>query len=154
MAKVLVLHGPNLNLLGTREPEIYGNTTLADIAAMLKKRAAEEGVELVSVQSNYEGKLVDEIQQARANGFDYIILNAAAFTHYSVAIRDAIAAVDVPVIEVHLSNIHTREEFRHHSVISAVVLGQIAGFGADSYMAALEVVLRRLRVAGKTGISL
>lgn len=154
MAKVLVLHGPNLNLLGTREPEIYGNTTLADIAAMLKKRAAEEGVELVSVQSNYEGKLVDEIQQARANRFDYIILNAAAFTHYSVAIRDAIAAVDVPVIEVHLSNIHTREEFRHHSVISAVVLGQIAGFGADSYMAALEVVLRRLRAAGKTGIFL
>lgn len=154
MAKVLVLHGPNLNLLGTREPEIYGSTTLADIAAMLKKRAAEEGVELVSVQSNYEGKLVDEIQQARANGFDYIILNAAAFTHYSIAIRDAIAAVDVPVIEVHLSNIHTREEFRHHSVISAVVLGQIAGLGADSYMAALEVILSRLRAAGRTGISL
>lgn len=154
MAKVLVLHGPNLNLLGTREPGIYGNKTLADIAAVLKKRAAEEGVDLVSVQSNYEGKLVDEIQQARANGFDYIILNAAAFTHYSIAIRDAIAAVDVPVIEVHLSNIHTREEFRHHSVISAVVLGQIAGFGADSYMAALEVVLLRLRAAGKTGMSL
>lgn len=154
MAKVLVLHGPNLNLLGTREPEIYGSTTLADIAAMLKKRAAEEGVELVSVQSNYEGKLVDEIQQARANGFDYIILNAAAFTHYSIAIRDAIAAVDVPVIEVHLSNIHRREEFRHHSVISAVVLGQIAGFGADSYMAALEVILSRLRAAGRTGISI
>lgn len=154
MAKVLVLHGPNLNLLGTREPEIYGSTTLADIAAMLKKRAAEEGVELVSVQSNYEGKLVDEIQQARANRFDYIILNAAAFTHYSIAIRDAIAAVDIPVIEVHLSNIHRREEFRHHSVISAVVLGQIAGFGADSYMAALEVILRRLRAAGKTGMSL
>lgn len=154
MAKVLVLHGPNLNLLGTREPEIYGSTTLADIAAMLKKRAAEEGVELVSVQSNYEGKLVDEIQQARANGFDYIILNAAAFTHYSIAIRDAIAAVDVLVIEVHLSNIHRREEFRHHSVISAVVLGQIAGFGADSYMAALEVILSRLRAAGRTGISL
>lgn len=154
MAKVLVLHGPNLNLLGTREPEIYGSTTLADIAAMLKKRAAEEGVELVSVQSNYEGKLVDEIQQARSNGFDYIILNAAAFTHYSIAIRDAIAAVDMPVIEVHLSNIHTREEFRHHSVISAVVLGQIAGFGSDSYMAALEVILSRLRASGKTGISL
>lgn len=154
MAKVLVLHGPNLNLLGTREPEIYGSTTLADIAAMLKKRAAEEGVELVSVQSNYEGKLVDEIQQARANGFDYIILNAAAFTHYSIAIRDAIAAVDVPVFEVHLSNIHRREEFRHHSVISAVVLGQIAGFGADSYMAALEVILSRLRAAGRTGMSL
>lgn len=154
MAKVLILHGPNLNLLGTREPGIYGNKTLADIAAVLKKRAAEEGVDLVSIQSNYEGKLVDEIQQARANGFDYIILNAAAFTHYSIAIRDAIAAVDVPVIEVHLSNIHTREEFRHHSVISAVVLGQIAGFGADSYMAALEVVLLRLRAAGKTGMSL
>lgn len=154
MAKVLVLHGPNLNLLGTREPEIYGSTTLADIAAMLKNRAAEEGVDLVSVQSNYEGKLVDEIQQAKSKEFDYIILNAAAFTHYSIAIRDAIAAIDVPVIEVHLSNIHTREEFRHHSVISAVVLGQIAGFGADSYMAALEVVLRRLRAAGKTGRSL
>lgn len=154
MAKVLVLHGPNLNLLGAREPEIYGSTTLADIAAMLKTRAAEEGVDLVSVQSNYEGKLVDEIQQAKSKGFDYIILNAAAFTHYSIAIRDAIAAIDVPVIEVHLSNIHTREEFRHHSVISAVVLGQIAGFGADSYMAALEIILRRLRAAGKTGRSL
>ena len=88
------------------------------------------------------------------NGYDFIILNAAAFTHYSIAIRDAIAAIDIPVIEVHLSNIHTREEFRHHSVISAVVLGQIAGFGVDSYMAALEVVLRRLRAAGKTGKSL
>ena len=154
MAKVLVLHGPNLNLLGTREPEIYGSTTLADIAAMMKERAAEEAVGLESIQSNYEGKLVDEIQQAKANGYDFIILNAAAFIHYSIAIRDAIAAIDIPVIEVHLSNIHTREEFRHHSVISAVVLGQIAGFGVDSYMAALEVVLRRLRAAGKTGESL
>ena len=154
MAKVLVLHGPNLNLLGTREPEIYGSKTLSDIAAMMKERAAEEAVGLESIQSNYEGKLVDEIQQAKANGYDFIILNAAAFRHYSIAIRDAIAAIDIPVIEVHLSNIHTREEFRHHSVISAVVLGQIAGFGVDSYMAALEVVLRRLRAAGKTGKAL
>ena len=144
MNKVLVLHGPNLNLLGTREPEIYGHTTLEDINKAIAARAQEAGLQTDFLQSNYEGKLVDAIQQAAANGYVFIILNAAALTHYSIALRDAIAAVTVPVIEVHLSNIHTREEFRHHSVISPVVMGQICGFGTDSYMAALEVVLRKL----------
>ena len=150
MEKILVLHGPNLNLLGTREPEIYGHTTLQDINDMLAARADEAGLKADFLQSNYEGKLIDAIQQAPANGYAFIILNAAAFTHYSIAVRDAIAAIRVPVIEVHLSNIHTREEFRHQSVISPVVMGQICGFGADSYMAALEVVIRKLRQgAGK-----
>lgn len=144
MKKILVLHGPNLNLLGTREPEIYGRTTLEDINRMIAARAKEAGIEADYLQSNYEGVLVDALQGAPGKGYAFVILNAAAFTHYSVAIRDAIAAISVPVIEVHLSNIHQREEFRHHSVISPVVMGQIAGFGADSYMAALEVVIRRL----------
>ena len=144
MNKILVLHGPNLNLLGTREPEIYGRATLEDVNAMMAARAKEAGVKAEFLQSNHEGVLVDALQGAPKKGYAFVILNAAAFTHYSVAIRDAIAAIDVPVIEVHLSNIHQREEFRHHSVISPVVLGQIAGFGVDSYMAALEVAIRRL----------
>ena len=144
MEKILVLHGPNLNLLGKREPEIYGRTTLADINAMIVARAKEAGLEADFLQSNHEGVLVDALQEATEKGYAFVILNAAAFTHYSIAIRDAIAAISVPVIEVHLSNIHRREEFRHHSVISPVVMGQIAGFGADSYMAALEVVIHRL----------
>lgn len=144
MDKVLVLHGPNLNLLGKREPEIYGRTTLDDINRMIAARAKEAGIEAEFLQSNHEGVLVDALQAAPEQGCSFVILNAAAFTHTSVAIRDAIAAIAVPVIEVHLSNIHRREEFRHHSVISPVVMGQIAGFGADSYMAALEVVVRRL----------
>jgi 3-dehydroquinate dehydratase-2 len=147
LKKILVLHGPNLNLLGTREPQIYGSTTLNDIDVMLRERAKAAGVELVSVQSNYEGKLIDEIQQAGKNGYEFILLNAAAFTHYSIAIRDAIAAVDVPVIELHISNVHKREEFRHHSVISPVVMGQIAGFGVDSYIAALDIALRKMGAA-------
>ncbi|MBR1761017.1 MAG: type II 3-dehydroquinate dehydratase [Schwartzia sp.] len=147
MDKILVLHGPNLNLLGTREPEIYGRTTLADINGMIAARAKEAGIAADFLQSNHEGVLVDALQDAPKKGYAFVILNAAAFTHYSVAIRDAIAAIATPVIEVHLSNIHQREEFRHHSVISPVVMGQIAGFGADSYMAALEVVIRRLAEA-------
>ena len=147
LKKILVLHGPNLNLLGTREPQIYGSTTLNDIDVMLRERAKAAGVELVSVQSNYEGKLIDEIQQAGKNGYEFILLNAAAFTHYSIAIRDAIAAVDVPVTELHISNVHKREEFRHHSVISPVVMGQIAGFGVDSYIAALDIALRKMGAA-------
>lgn len=144
MKKILVLHGPNLNLLGTREPDIYGRTTLDDVNRMMAARAKEAGIEAEFLQSNHEGVLVDALQEAPKKGCAFVILNAAAFTHYSVAIRDAIAAIDIPVIEVHLSNIHQREEFRHHSVISPVVMGQIAGFGTDSYMAALEVVIRRL----------
>ena len=148
MKKILVLHGPNLNLLGTREPDIYGRTTLDDINGMMAARAKEAGIEAEFLQSNHEGVLVDALQEAPKKGCAFVILNAAAFTHYSVAIRDAIAAIDIPVIEVHLSNIHRREEFRHRSVIAPVVMGQIAGFGTDSYMAALEIALRRLSGAG------
>ena len=143
MGKILVMNGPNLNLLGTREPEIYGSLTLVDIHERLRCRANEAGLEIEFMQSNHEGVLVDAIQRARRT-VDYIILNAAALTHYSIALRDAIAAVDVPVIEVHLSNIHKREEFRHKSVIAPVVLGQIAGFGAESYLAALEIIILRM----------
>ena len=133
MEKILVLHGPNLNLLGKREPEIYGRTTLDDINRMIAARAQEAGIGADFLQSNHEGVLVDALQEAPKKGCAFVILNAAAFTHYSVAIRDAIAAIDVPVIEVHLSNIHQREEFRHHSVIAPVCRGQIAGFGKHSY---------------------
>ena len=143
MGKILVMNGPNLNLLGTREPEIYGSLTLADIHERLRQRANEADLDIEFMQSNHEGVLVDAIQRARRTA-DYIILNAGAFTHYSIALRDAIAAVEVPVIEVHLSNIHQREEFRHKSVIAPVVLGQIAGFGAESYMAALEIIIWRM----------
>lgn len=143
MASVLVLHGPNLNLLGTREPEIYGSTTLADINDLLKKRAEEAGLKLDCLQSNHEGVLVDAIHEARGK-YDYIIFNAAAFTHYSIALRDAIAAVEVPVIEVHISNVHKREEFRHHSVLAPVALGQICGLGVASYLAALEAIIFKL----------
>ncbi|WP_106627691.1 type II 3-dehydroquinate dehydratase [Selenomonas massiliensis] len=143
MGKILVLNGPNLNLLGTREPEIYGSLTLEDINERLRRRAEAAGLDMECLQSNHEGVLVDAIQAAQGT-MDYIILNAAAFTHYSIAIRDAIAAIDVPVIEVHLSNIHRREEFRHKSVIAPVVLGQIAGLGAESYMAALEAIICRM----------
>ena len=142
--KILVIHGPNLNLLGMREPEIYGHTTLADINASLKARASEEGASIDFLQSNHEGVLVDAIQEA-TNQYDYIILNAGAFTHYSIAIRDAIAAIKPPVIEVHLSNIYQREEFRHHSVIAPVVMGQISGLGVESYMAALEAIIRKTK---------
>ena len=144
MNKILVINGPNLNLLGTREPEIYGSTTLADINAMLKARADELDLDIDFMQSNIEGEIVTAIQEAR-NKYSFILLNAAAFTHYSVAIRDAIAAISVPVIEIHLSNVHAREEFRHHSVIAPVVMGQISGFGVDSYIAALEIAARKLK---------
>lgn len=144
MNKILVLHGPNLNLLGTREPEIYGSTKLEDINALLERRAGEAGMQADFLQSNHEGALVDAIQQAPAQGYSFILLNAAAYTHYSVALRDAIAAIQVPVIEIHLSNVHQREEFRHHSVIAPVVMGQICGFGVDSYLAALDIAIRKI----------
>ena len=141
---VLVLNGPNLNLLGSREPGIYGATTLADIVGDLEAcaRDADPPLRLEHVQSNHEGALVDAIQQLgpRSAG---IIINPAALTHYSIAVRDALAAVGVPTIEVHLSNIHAREEFRHHSVIAPVVLGQIAGLGPDGYRFALQYLLGR-----------
>ena len=146
MPRILVLHGPNLNLLGTREPEIYGSTTLDDINEMIAERAAEAGIETAFYQSNHEGDLVDAIQQAN-HKYDFIIFNAAAFTHYSIAIRDAIAAIDVPVIEVHISNIHQREEFRHTSVLAPVAMGQICGLGVESYLAALEAIIYKLNRA-------
>ena len=143
--RILVLHGPNLNLLGTREPEIYGSLTLNDINETLQARAKELGVDEINfLQSNFEGELINAIQEARGR-YDFILLNAAALTHYSYALRDAIAAIPVPVIEIHLSNIHKREDFRHTSVIAPVVMGQICGFGVDSYLAALEIAVRKLR---------
>ena len=143
--RILVLNGPNLNLLGTREPEIYGWTTLGDINELLRARAKAAGVDAIDfLQSNYEGELVEAIQKARGR-YDCILLNAGALTHYSIALRDAIASVPVPVIELHLSNIHRREEFRRTSVIAPVVVGQICGFGVDSYIAALDIAIRRLQ---------
>ena len=142
--RILVLHGPNLNLLGTREPEIYGSLTLNEINEILHERAKELGVDEINfLQSNFEGELVEAIQKARGR-YDFILLNAAALTHYSIALRDAIAAIPVPVIEIHLSNVHKREEFRRNSVIAPVVMGQICGFGIDSYIAALEIAVRKL----------
>ena len=147
--RILVLNGPNLNLLGTREPEIYGRTTLNDINEILRERAKDAGVDEIDfLQSNFEGELVEAIQNARGR-YDFILLNAGALTHYSIALRDAIAAVPVPVIELHLSNIHRREEFRHNSVIAPVVVGQICGFGVDSYIAALDIAIRKLQKDAK-----
>lgn len=137
---VLFLNGPNLNLLGTRQPEIYGRTTLGDIEGVVTRRAGELGVQIEFRQSNHEGELVTWIQGARAS-FNAIVLNAAAYTHTSVAIRDAISACDVPVIEIHLSNIHAREEFRHRSLIAPVCRGQISGFGVLSYVLGLEAAV-------------
>jgi 3-dehydroquinate dehydratase-2 len=135
--KILFLNGPNLNLLGQREPEVYGRVTLADIEAKVRERAAQLKVEIEFRQSNLEGELVDWIQQAKGK-FDVIVINAAAYTHTSIALRDAIAAVGVPTIEIHLSNVHSREKFRHKSLIAPVCCGQITGFRQKSYILALE----------------
>ena len=135
--KILFLNGPNLNLLGKREPDVYGHATLADIETEVRERAKDLGVEVDFRQSNLEGELVDWIQEAKGN-FDVIVLNAAAYTHTSVALRDAIAAVEVPTIEIHLSNIHAREKFRQKSLIAPVCCVQISGFGQKSYILALE----------------
>jgi len=142
--RILALHGPNLNLLGTREPEVYGRTTLADIHAAMEARAQAHGVIVESFQSNHEGQLVDRVQTAAAEGIDFIIINPAAYTHTSVALRDALAAVDIPYIEVHLSNVHAREPFRHHSYFSDRAVGVICGLGADGYLAALDYALARI----------
>ena len=146
MAKLLVLHGPNLNLLGTREPEVYGRTTLADINTDLIARAAAAGHVLDALQSNAEHTLVDRVQAARLDGTAFILINPAAFTHTSVALRDALAAVAIPFIEIHLSNPHRREPFRQHSYFSDKAVGVICGFGADSYRYALDAALQRLPV--------
>ncbi|MBO9689224.1 MAG: type II 3-dehydroquinate dehydratase [Mitsuaria chitosanitabida] len=140
--QVLVLHGPNLNLLGTREPEVYGATTLAQIDDDLRQIAQEAGVALESYQSNHEGALVDRIQAAGRDGTRFIIINPAAYTHTSVAIRDALAAVAIPFVEVHLSNIHKRESFRHHSYLSDLAVGVICGLGPAGYRLALQYALQ------------
>jgi len=149
MRKVLVLHGPNLNLLGEREPSVYGSVTLEEINKELKELADKSGVELRIVQSNHEGEIVETIQNAR-HWAEVIIINPAAYTHTSVAIRDAISAVKIPSIEVHLSNIHAREGFRQASHVSPVALGQISGFGKNSYLLALQAaILLPLEPKGK-----
>lgn len=138
--KILFLNGPNLNLLGRREPEIYGTTTLEDIEKKVRERAGQFKAEVAFRQSNLEGELVSWIQEAKGK-FDVIVLNAAAYTHTSIALRDAIAAVGVPTIEIHLSNVHAREEFRHKSLIAPVCRGQIVGFGEKSYILAVEAAV-------------
>ena len=141
---ILVVHGPNLNLLGSREPEIYGRTTLADIHATLSDQAHARGHTLQSFQSNHEGELIDRIHAARAQEVKFIIINPGGFTHTSVALRDALAAVAIPFIEVHLSNVHAREAFRRHSYFSDIAVGVIAGLGAQGYELALQAALARL----------
>jgi 3-dehydroquinate dehydratase-2 len=137
----LVLHGPNLNLLGTREPAVYGRTTLAEVDRLIREHGRRRGVRVECRQSNVEGELIGWLQAAGRDGFFGVVLNPGALTHYSIALRDAVAAITVPVVEVHLSNIHGREEFRRHSVIAAVARGQIAGFGPHSYLLALDALL-------------
>lgn len=148
MAKILVLHGPNLNLLGVREPEVYGRDTLGDIDAFLVQRAQAAGQELETFQSNAEHALIDRIHQARLDGTAIVLINPGAFTHTSIALRDALAGVAIPFIELHLSNVHAREEFRRHSYLSDIASGVICGFGADSYRLALDAALLRLDRSG------
>lgn len=143
--QILVIHGPNLNLLGTREPGVYGSQTLAQIDADLAEMATNAGAELKSFQSNHEGALVDRIQAAAQEGCRFIIINPAAYTHTSVAIRDALAAVALPFIEVHLSNVHKREAFRQHSYFSELAVGVICGLGAQGYQLALSYALKQLQ---------
>lgn len=143
--KILVLHGPNLNLLGTREPEVYGRETLDDINARLREFAARENIELRITQSNHEGVLIDELHKARAEGFDGVLINPGALTHYSYALRDAIAAIALPTVEVHVSNVHKREEFRDRSVVAAVCVGQVIGFGWRSYLLGWEGLIEKVK---------
>ena len=145
-ASILVIQGPNLNLLGTREPEVYGKTTLEDIHKKLGEIAKANSVELDTYQSNHEGELIDRIQKAKQDGVDFIIINPGAFTHTSVALRDALAGVAIPFTEIHLSNIHQREEFRKHSYLSDIATGVICGLGAIGYELALQAAISRLKI--------
>ncbi len=145
MTRLLVLHGPNLNLLGSREPNVYGHVTLAQVDHALSEKARQAGVELASFQSNYEGALIDRVQAAQNEKTDFILINPAAYTHTSIAIRDALASVAIPFIEVHLSNVHRREPFRHRSYFSDQAEGVICGFGWKGYLYALEYALDKLR---------
>ena len=144
---ILVLHGPNLNLLGTREPEVYGNVTLPQIDADLVRIASEAGISLQTLQSNHEGVLIDRIHAARLDGTRFILINPGGLTHTSVALRDALAGVALPFIEVHLSNVHRREAFRHHSFLSSLAVGVIAGLGPHGYRLALDYALRQVAVS-------
>lgn len=144
MTSILILNGPNLNLLGTRQPEVYGKTTLADVETLCREKAKTLGFDLAIEQSNHEGALIDLIHAAKGKHAG-IVLNAGAYTHTSIALMDAIASVELPVVEVHLSNIHAREEFRHRSYIAPVALGQICGFGAQGYLMALDALKAHLK---------
>lgn len=141
MKKIMVINGVNLNLLGTREPQVYGSTTLVDIEKQVSTFCRAQGADCACVQSNHEGELVECIHRAAAEGYDGVILNAGAYSHYSIALRDAISSVSVPVIEVHISNIYAREEFRHHSVLSEVCRGVLCGFGPAGYVLAARALL-------------
>lgn len=147
MASILVLHGPNLNLLGSREPEIYGSTTLEDINRELSDEATAKGHHLLTMQSNAEYELIERIHEAKSEGIHFILFNPAAFTHTSVALRDALLGVDIPFIEVHLSNVHAREDFRKHSYFSDIAVGVICGFGPKSYALALDAALQIVKSA-------
>ena len=142
--RILVLHGPNLNLLGTREPDVYGHTTLADIHRSMEARARSTGVQIESFQSNHEGELIDRVHAARSEGIEFILINPGAYTHTSIALRDALAGVAIPFIEVHLSNVHAREAFRRHSYFSDIAVGVICGLGAQGYLLALDAALARI----------
>lgn len=144
MEKVLVINGPNLNMLGTRDPKIYGSDSLADVEALMRSAAGELGVELEFFQSNYEGAIIDKIH-ASFKTFDGIVINPGAFTHYSYAIMDAMGAVSIPFVEIHISNIHAREEFRHKSVLATLAIGQIAGLGIYGYELALRGLIKKIR---------
>jgi 3-dehydroquinate dehydratase-2 len=144
VTKLLVIHGPNLDLLGRREPSIYGSATLADVDKAIAARAQDRGVTVECLQSNHEGVLIDRLHAAMEDGTDAVVLNAGGFTHTSVALRDAVVACGLPVIEVHLSNTAAREAFRHHSLLSPVAVGTIAGFGLDSYLLGLDAALATL----------
>ena len=142
--KILLVNGPNLNLLGTREPEVYGSTTLADVEQAATAQAAAAGATITCFQSNHEGALIDRIQAAKAEGVDAVVINPGGLTHTSVALRDALAGVAIPFVEIHISNIHKRESFRHHSFLSEIAVGVICGLGVDGYRAAIEFALKKL----------